>query len=108
MFEADWEVAEAFRHHTTELDVRRGERFREVFPELADFIEPHPFVGYLNRGFAKRKFGRLDEALMDFDRAVRAIAVCNPPDDLERQAMLARSSAVLPQVHAKRDALRPA
>ena len=66
----DWDRLDEFRQYTIDLDVLRGERFRDVFPELADLVAPSAFVDLTHRGRSNSKFDRVELALRDFDGVI--------------------------------------
>ena len=74
MFAEDWDRLGEFRQYTKDLDVLRGESFKDVFPELADLVAPSRFVDFIHSGRSLVKFGRTDEALRDFDGAIEELS----------------------------------
>jgi tetratricopeptide (TPR) repeat protein len=70
----DGDRLDEFRQYTTDLDVLRGERFQEVFPELAELVAPSPSVHWFHRGRAHLKFGRDELALRDFETVIDEIS----------------------------------
>lgn len=88
----DWDRLDEFRQYTTDLDVLRGERFQDVFPELAELVAPSPSVHLTHRGCSLLKFGRVELAMKDFDEAIRELSA-EPEKDLspDRRTLLARA-----------------
>lgn len=74
MLAEDRDVAAGFRGYTVDLDVLRNERFEEVFPELAELVAPTPALAWIERGRSRRRFGMVEPAIRDFDRAIAVLA----------------------------------
>jgi sulfatase maturation enzyme AslB (radical SAM superfamily) len=87
-----WDRLEEFRQYTMDIDMLRGERFADVFPELTELVAPSPFVEFTHQGRSHVKFGRVELALGDFDRVIGELSA-EPVEGLspERRTMLARA-----------------
>ena len=102
----DMDVTEEFRRYTNDLDILRGERFKEVFPEISELVEPTTYVAHLYRGRSKRKFRRLDEAIVDFDQAIEEMAELGPGVRYKDFGNEVRLDSTLTQAYIERGQLK--
>lgn len=87
---ADLDVANSFGHVTKALDLLRNESFKDVFPELAEFLAPSVSADLWLTARTNRHLGRNQQAMADLDLLINGLVSgsIDPDGPGESRAML--------------------